>query len=204
MISYIVGTLEEISTDHIVVENNGIGYEILTYSYVIGKLPRLHSEVKIVTYVEVKEDDIRLFGFLSNQEKNLFKKLITVSGVGPKSGLSILDELGPDNLVAAIMAHDYKSISKANGVGTKTAQKVVLELSDKLDLEGTIFDTSGVSGTSGSAGSVSNSAEIENAIEGLEALGVSRSDALKAVRSIEGYEGLEAGELINAALKKLY
>lgn len=202
MISYITGTLEEISTDYIVVENNGIGYEILTYSYVIGKLPKLHSEVKIVTYVEVKEDDIRLFGFLSNQEKNLFKKLITVSGVGPKSGLSILDELGPDNLVAAIMAHDYKAISKANGVGTKTAQKVVLELSDKLDLEGTIFDTSGNGDSASSAGA--SGAEVETAIEGLEALGVSRSDALKAIRGIEGYEELEAGELINAALKKLY
>ena len=202
MISYITGTLEEISTDYIVVENNGIGYEILTYSYVIGKLPKLHSEVKIVTYVEVKEDDIRLFGFLSNQEKNLFKKLITVSGVGPKSGLSILDELGPDNLVAAIMAHDYKAISKANGVGTKTAQKVVLELSDKLDLEGTIFDTSGNGDSDSGAGA--SGAEVETAIEGLEALGVSRSDALKAIRGIEGYEELEAGELINAALKKLY
>ena len=202
MISYITGTLEEISTDYIVVENNGIGYEILTYSYVIGKLPKLHSEVKIVTYVEVKEDDIRLFGFLSNQEKNLFKKLITVSGVGPKSGLSILDELGPDNLVAAIMAHDYKAISKANGVGTKTAQKVVLELSDKLDLEGTIFDTSGNGDSDSGAGA--SGAEVETAIEGLEALGVSRSDALKAIRGIEGYEKLEAGELINAALKKLY
>ena len=202
MISYITGTLEEISTDYIVVENNGIGYEILTYSYVIGKLPKLHSEVKIVTYVEVKEDDIRLFGFLCNQEKNLFKKLITVSGVGPKSGLSILDELGPDNLVAAIMAHDYKAISKANGVGTKTAQKVVLELSDKLDLEGTIFDTSGNGDSDSGAGA--SGAEVETAIEGLEALGVSRSDALKAIRGIEGYEELEAGELINAALKKLY
>ncbi len=203
MISYITGTLEEISSDYIVVENNGIGYEILTYSYVIGKLPKLHSEVKIVTYVEVKEDDIRLFGFLTNQEKNLFKKLITVSGVGPKSGLSILDELGPDNLVAAIMAHDYKAISKANGVGTKTAQKVVLELSDKLDLEGTIFDTSGGGSQAAVGGSDTNS-EVGTAVEGLEALGVSRSDAMKAIRGIEGYEELEAGELINAALKKIF
>ena len=203
MISYITGTLEEISTDYIVVENNGIGYEILTYSYVIGKLPKLHSEVKIVTYVEVKEDDIRLFGFLSNQEKNLFKKLITVSGVGPKSGLSILDELGPDNLVAAIMAHDYKAISKANGVGSKTAQKVVLELSDKIDLEGTIFDNFNAGSQTVSSGAEADN-EVSTAIEGLEALGVSRSDAMKAIRSIEGYEGLEAGELINAALKKIF
>ena len=85
---------------------------------------------------------MRLFGFLTPTEKDLFIKLISVSGIGPKGALSILDELGPDNLCAAIISGDHKAISKANGIGSKTAQKVVLELRDKLNLEGTIFDTS--------------------------------------------------------------
>ena len=140
MISYISGILAEVDVDCIVVESGGVGFEILTYTSVIEHLPDIGSEVKIVTYMDVKEDDIRLFGFLSNQERKLFKQLLTVSGVGPKGALSILDQLGPDNLVAAIMASDAKSISKANGIGSKTAQKVCLELHDKVSLEGTIYE----------------------------------------------------------------
>ena len=132
MIAYISGKLEEIYSDRIVVETQGVGFEILTYDYVIRKLPALHSDVKIVTYMDVKEDDMRLFGFLTPTEKDLFIKLISVSGIGPKGALSILDELGPDNLCAAIISGDHKAISKANGIGSKTAQKVVLELRDNL------------------------------------------------------------------------
>ena len=197
MVAYIKGSLEEVTSNSIVVESQGIGYEILTYDYVIRKLPSLKSEVKIITYLDVKEDSMRLFGFLSSREKDLFKQLISVSGVGPKGALSILNELGPDNLVAAVIANDSKAISKANGIGAKTAQKVVLELKDKISLEGSIFDQGDASSFDTDSNSVSDAAQA------LCALGYSNSDALKAIRKIDGAEGKSVEELIKLALKYL-
>ncbi len=199
MIAHIKGTLEEVNIDSVVVETGGVGYEILTYNYVIEKMPPLHSEVKLITYLDVKEDSMRLFGFLTTQEKTLFKQLISVSGVGPKGALSILNELGPDNLVAAVISGDSKAISKANGIGAKTAQKVVLELRDKVDTEGTIFDMSGESATV----SDSNTSAISEATQALCSLGYSNSDALKAVRKVEGAGTMKTEEIIKAALKYL-
>ena len=200
MISYISGTLAEVDTDHIVVESGGVGFEILTYASVIEHLPNLGSEVKIVTYMDVKEDDIRLFGFLSVQERKLFRQLITVSGVGPKGALSILNELGPDSLVAAIIASDSKSISKANGIGAKTAQKVCLELKDKVSLEGTIYEKYADSTGFDEA---SDSGVMGEAIEALCALGYSRSDAMQAVRKIEDAASLKAETIVSKALRLL-
>ena len=198
MIAYISGKLEEIYSDRIVVEAQGVGFEILTYDYVIRKLPSLHSDVKIVTYMDVKEDDMRLFGFLTPTEKDLFIKLISVSGIGPKGALSILDELGPDNLCAAIISGDHKAISKANGIGSKTAQKVVLELRDKLNLEGTIFDTSAAT-----AFDEDSESDISDAAQALVALGYSNTDALKAIRKVEGADKMKTEDIIRNALKYL-
>lgn len=201
MIAYIKGTLESISTDHIVIECGGIGYEILTYTSVLENLPSLHEEVKIITYMDVKEDDMRLFGFLTETEKSLFKQLISVSGVGPKGALSILNVLGPDNLVAAIISGDSKAISKANGIGAKTAQKVVLELRDRVSTEGTIFDNDSVNGNTSSALNNGSVNEAHNdAIEALVALGYSRSEALKAVKKTDA---AKTEEIIKQALKFL-
>lgn len=198
MIAYISGKLEEIYSDRIVVETQGVGFEILTYDYVIRKLPSLHSDVKIVTYMDVKEDDMRLFGFLTPTEKDLFIKLISVSGIGPKGALSILDELGPDNLCAAIISGDHKAISKANGIGSKTAQKVVLELRDKLNLEGTIFDTSAAA-----AFDEDSESDISDSAQALVALGYSNTDALKAIRKVEGADKMKTEDIIRNALKYL-
>lgn len=198
MIAYISGKLEEIYSDRIVVESQGVGFEILTYDYVIRKLPSLHSDVRIVTYMDVKEDDMRLFGFLTPTEKDLFIKLISVSGIGPKGALSILDELGPDNLCAAIISGDHKAISKANGIGSKTAQKVVLELRDKLNLEGTIFDTSAAA-----AFDEDSESDISDAAQALVALGYSNTDALKAIRKVEGADKMKTEDIIRNALKYL-
>ncbi|MBO4863113.1 MAG: Holliday junction branch migration protein RuvA [Eubacterium sp.] len=200
MIAYIRGTLEEKGIDSIIVEADGVGYEILTYSYVIGKLPGIGEEVKIITYMDVREDSMRLFGFLTSQEKTLFKQLLSVSGVGPKGALSILNELGPDRLIAAVIAADAKAISKANGIGAKTAQKVVLELRDKVSTEGSIFDLDGMGGGGQSA---AESSAAKEAVEALTALGYSASDATKAVRSIEANDGMKAEDIIKAALRRL-
>ena len=198
MIAFIEGTLSDISSDHIVVETGGVGYEILTYAYVISRLPGLGEDVKIITYLDVKEDSMRLFGFLSYQEKTLFTQLISVSGVGPKGALSILNELGPDALVAAIISGDSKSISKANGIGAKTAQKVVLELRDKVSLEGSIFEADDIP-----AGADVNDSEMDDVLEALTVLGYTRTEALKAVRKVKDAGNMETGKLIKAALEFL-
>ncbi|SNU05643.1 Holliday junction DNA helicase subunit RuvA [Lachnospiraceae bacterium] len=199
MIAYVKGILEEVSPDYIVVEADGVGYEILVGNYLISRLPDIHEEVKIITYMDVKEDSMRLFGFLSTQEKTLFKQLLSVSGVGPKGALSILNELGPDGLVSALIAGDSKAISKANGVGSKTAQKVVLELRDKVSLEGSIFDL----GSSENGKAMVIDGAVNEAVEALNALGYSNSEALKIVRSIEGAESMKTEEIIKAALRRL-
>lgn len=198
MIAYVKGTLAEINVESIVVDAGGIGYEILTYNHVISRLPGVGSEVKIVTYMDVKEDSMTLYGFLSGQEKTLFKQLISVNSVGPKGALSILNELGPDNLVAAVISGDSKSISKAKGIGAKTAQKVILELRDKISTEGSIFDPSDV----GDASDMEASA-VNDAVQALCELGYSNMDALKAVKKVENAESMEVGKIISAALRFL-
>ncbi|MBR3042410.1 MAG: Holliday junction branch migration protein RuvA [Eubacterium sp.] len=199
MIAYIKGILQEKNIDSIVVEADGVGYEILIGGYVLNGLPPLYEEVRIITYLDVKEDSMRLFGFLTAQEKRLFKQLLSVNGVGPKGALSILNELGPDNLVAAVIAGDSKAISKANGIGPKTAQKVVLELRDSVSLEDSIFD----GGATDIRSEVAAGGSVSEAVEALGALGYSSSEAMKAVRSIEGADSMKTEDIIKAALKRM-
>ena len=198
MVAYIKGSLEDVTSNSIVVESQGIGYEILTYDYVIRKLPSLKSEVKIVTYLDVKEDSMRLFGFLSSREKDLFKQLISVSGVGPKGALSILNELGPDNLVAAVIANDSKAISKANGIGAKTAQKVVLELKDKIGKES---ESEGFS-VPVSPVSAGESSAVGDAVAALTVLGYSSSDVAAILKKLD-VENMSTEQIIKAVLKQM-
>lgn len=132
MISYIRGPLEEKREDSVVVEAGNIGYRIFIPSSVLGELPGLGEEVKIYTYFSVREDGMSLYGFLSKQDLEMFRQLIGVNGVGPKSALGILSALKPDVLRMAVLSGDAKAISKAPGVGAKTAQRIILDLKDKV------------------------------------------------------------------------
>ena len=132
VISYIRGPLEEKREDSVVVEAGNIGYRIFIPSSVLGELPGLGEEVKIYTYFSVREDGMSLFGFLSRQDLEMFRQLIGVNGVGPKSALGILSALKPDVLRLAVISGDAKAISKAPGVGAKTAQRIILDLKDKI------------------------------------------------------------------------
>ena len=137
MIQYIHGTLCEISDGMIIVEAGGIGYGINVPSSVIGELPAVGTEVRIYTYYSVKEDSQSLFGFLYKEDREMFVQLIGVNGIGPKGALAILSALKPDDLRMAIITGDAKAISSAQGIGKKTAERVVLELRDKIaKLEG--------------------------------------------------------------------
>ena len=131
MISYIKGKLTEILDDIIVVENQGIGYEIHVPLSLLDELPKLGEEVKIFTYFLVREDAMSLYGFFHRQDLSMFQKLLGVTGIGPKGALAMLSALRPDALRVAIFTGDAKALSKAPGVGMKTAQRVILELKDR-------------------------------------------------------------------------
>ena len=135
MISYVKGALAEKSGDRIVVEAGPVGLGIYVPLSVLEVLPPLGEEVKIYTYLQVREDDLSLYGFLNRQDLDMFRRLIGVNGIGPKGALGILSALSPDDLRLAILTGDAKAISKAPGVGAKTAQRIILDLKDKVSAE---------------------------------------------------------------------
>ena len=130
MISYVKGSLTEKFEDSVIVEAGGIGYRIFVPTSVLEHLPKTGETVKIYTYFSVREDAMSLYGFLSRQDLEMFRQLIGVNGVGPKSALGILSALSPDVLRLAVLSGDAKAISKAPGVGSKTAQRIILDLKD--------------------------------------------------------------------------
>ena len=204
MYAYIKGTLMEITEEAVVVETGGIGYNIKVSTNTADLLPGIGSEVKIYTYTLVREDSFSLYGFLTRDDLDIFKKLITVSGIGPKGGLAILSVMSADALRFAVAAGDAKAIAKAPGVGKKTAERVVLELRDKISIEDTLrnFDTSdGEAG--GVAGTTDNRMKRE-AIEALTALGYSASEATAAVKKVEISEEDTSETILKQALKHMF
>ena len=204
MISYIKGSLEAVSENSIVVENNGIGYEILVPMSVTDRVAGIGSEIKIFTYMHVREDLIQLFGFLDNDSLEVFKLLITVSGIGPKGALGILSVMTADDLRFAVLADDAKSIAKAPGIGAKTAGKIVLELKDKLKLKDIVEDVieRGIS-VQGGDDTGDGKKIVSEAVEALCALGYPAADAMKAVRSVDASLYNTVEELLKLSLKGL-
>ena len=133
MYAYISGKLEGVAEDAVIIDNHGIGYQILVPSSTLDRLPSVGGEVKVYTYLQVREDAMVLFGFLTKEELELFKRLITVTGIGPKGALAILGTLSVDDLRFAILSGDAKAIAAAPGIGVKTAQRVILDLKDRMD-----------------------------------------------------------------------
>lgn len=198
MFAFVKGEVADLMEGIVIVENNGIGYEILVPSDVVSEVT-IGMDVKLHTYFHVKEDAMTLFGFLSREDLNIFKKLITVNSVGPKSALSIMSTLTTSDLITAIISGDSKAISKAPGVGSKSAQKIILELKDKFDTED-ILGTAARFSDGSNQSSAGNSA-INDAIETLVTLGYGKSQALKAVSSVEIKDSYEAGDIVSLALK---
>jgi Holliday junction DNA helicase RuvA len=201
MFSYLKGELTEIHTDHIVVETGGIGYMLVISGQAMTELPPVGSDIKVYTYLYLREDILMLYGFLDRDELDVFKLLIGVSGIGPKGAIGVLSALSPDDLRFAVLAGDSKAISKAPGIGAKTAQRVVLELKDKLSLEDALEKKQENSArvladTSGS--SVKN-----DAVLALTALGYSSSESLKAVSKVEITEAMDVEDVLKAALKHM-
>lgn len=184
MISYIKGTLADVFSDRIVVENHGIGYEILVPGSLTGKMPLIGEEVQLYTYLYVREDALMLYGFFSREGLEIFKLLIGVSGIGPKGALGILSVIEPHELRLAVAVEDAKLIATAPGIGLKTAKKLIIELKDKLKEEDTGEMAPGRNTDAGKAEGAGNSLrEVQSeAVEALTALGYGRSEAAAAVR----------------------
>ena len=200
MISYISGVYAGHSTDAVVIECGGIGFCIRVPETVLNRLPAKNSEFKLYTYLHVKEDAMQLYGFISKEEQEMFELLIGGSGIGPKGALGILSALSMDTLRFAIYAQDAKTIAKAPGIGIKTAQKMILELKDKISLADTLGEQSAMV-SAGAVDSKTNANRAE-AIEALTALGFSASEAVKAVSGVKDIETLSTEAIIKAALKK--
>ena len=200
MYSYIKGILTDMDEEGIVVETGGFGYHIYTTGQTFRYLPSVGEEVKVYTYLHVREDAMLLFGFLTKDELKIYKLLLGVSGIGPKGALAILSVMTTDDLRFAVLGDDAKAIAKAPGVGTKTAQRLILELKDKMSLEDAFeqkFEKTGEPAENHAQGTKNE------AVQALVALGYSSSEALRALNGIEITEETDVEEILKMALKKM-
>ncbi len=205
MIAHIRGKLIYIEPEDgiAVVETGGIGYVILLSGRDMELLPGYGDEVKLYTYLQVREDGLQLYGFFTREDQKLFKMLIGVSGIGPKGALGILTALSADDLRFAVLADDAKTIAKSPGIGVKTAQKLILELKDKLKIED-VLEARMHPAAKENQVDASDLADAKNeAIEALTALGYSASDSLKAVRQVEMKDEMTVEDILKAALKNM-
>lgn len=203
MIAYIKGILGDITEDGIILENQGIGYDIRVPLSVLNQLPSIDSELKIYTYMYVREDALQLYGFLRKDDLNLFKLLITVNGIGPKAALGILSTISPDDFRFAVLADDAKTIAKSPGIGAKTASKLILELKDKLKLEDVFEQKLNHTKENELINEESVSSIRNDAIQALTALGYTNTDALKAVRKVELKDGMSVETVLKLSLKNM-
>ncbi len=200
MLAYIKGILEEINDDTIVVDCQGMGYMIYISQMDLNRLPAIGHPVKLHIHMSIREDDISLFGFLSKDALQLFRMLISVSGIGPKAGIALLSVLTVSDLQMAILSGDVKALTKANGVGTKGAQRVIVELKDKLSIE-ELLGASDME--TASTEKVIASDVISLVAMALVELGYSQSEATMAVRQVPQGEEMTEDALLKAALRRL-
>ena len=195
MYAYIKGTLEIKASDHVVVEANGVGYRIFMSGNTIQRIGELNSKVKVFTHYHVREDNISLYGFYNLEELRMFELLISVSGVGAKSAIAILSNITPSAFALAVISNDIKALTKLPGIGAKSAQRIILELKDKLKTEESIaaendFEIQTV---------LAKDDNMHEAISALQVLGYPVKDATKAVSSID-CTGLSVEDIIKKAL----
>lgn len=193
MISFLIGVIEEKRDNLLVINVNGVGFELTVSNNTLVNLPYAGENVKVFTYMAVREDGISLYGFSTIEERNLFYKLITVSGVGPKMAITILSGLNISDLIIAIAKEDSKLLAKIKGLGKKTAERICLELKDKLDIlqvgsEEQKFDTN------------YDEDAVEMATETLISLGISKNEAYMLARA-NAANNATAEEIISKSLR---
>ena len=201
MIGFVNGEIEEMYDDRVLIDCGFMGYNIFVCGNVIESCS-VGEEIKLYTYLNVREDAMHLFGFLTKDELKVFKLLITVNGIGPKGALAILTIMTPNDLRYAVMTEDSKLISKAPGVGAKTAQKVILELKDKLDIEQ--YMTSPDEKYEIKPTNSFDKAEIvEEATEALVALGYTQREIVKVIKTCNISECKTTEDIIKVVLKNI-
>lgn len=203
MIAYVNGILDDIAEDNAVVDVGGVGYNVKISADTASRLPGTGEPVRLYTYTCVREDAFLLYGFLNRGDLEIFKKLITVNGIGPKGGLAILSVMGADDLRYAILSGDAKAIARAPGIGAKTAQRVILDLKDKLSFDDETIGRE-VAATAAENGLKGDTPQKKEAIEALMSLGYTQSESARAVNAIEGIEEMDSGAVLKAALKKMF
>ncbi|MCD8130191.1 MAG: Holliday junction branch migration protein RuvA [Lachnospiraceae bacterium] len=202
MYAYLRGQLAGVREDGIIVDVHDVGYRVLMSGASISSLPPVGEEVKIYTYTCVREDAFLLYGFLSQADLDIFKQCITVSGIGPKGGMAILSVMDADALRFAIISGDSKAIARAPGIGPKTAQRLILELKDKISVE-EVLEQRALEGGAMGKGTFTSS-NMQEAVEALTALGYSSSEALQAVKGVENAADMDVETLLKQALKHMF
>lgn len=203
MIAYLKGEVVEIEEEKLILECGDIGYNISMPASALDDTLRPGQEVKIHTHLHVREDAMQLYGFLTRDDLKMFRMLLGVSGIGPKAALGILSGLSADELRFAVLSDDIKTISRAPGVGKKTAQKMILELKDKLDLQ-EAFDTKTMHVQEASQAETGDLVDAKKeAVQALTALGYSGSEALRAVKQVDVSPDMNVEEILKQALKKM-
>lgn len=198
MYAYFRGRIAAKEPDLVIVDVNGIGYNIRISAGTASLLPPVGEEAKLYTYTAVREDAISLYGFLTKDDLDMFRLLIGVNGIGPKGGQSILSVMSPDDLRFAIVSGDAKMIAKAPGIGAKTAQRIILDMRDKISLEDTLHADAGEARIDFSVPD-----SVREAVEALTALGYGATEAGRAVKEVKGAEQMAVEEILKASLKHL-
>lgn len=192
MYAFISGRVVSVSENQIVIENGGIGYQIAVSSNTIAKIGSIGDTRQLYTYLQVKEDLFALYGFLTLEEKNMFIKLINISGVGPKLALQVLSGMEPRALALCIVTNDIKSLSKIKGLGKKTSERIILELREGIEDEELMVTDNSVA--------VIKDDVVNDAVLALQSLGVSKNEAYKAVLKAREKSGV-LEEIITIALR---
>ncbi len=210
MIAFLSGIIEYLDADTVIIDVGGVGYEVKISAEVSGALSAVGTgnNVKLYTYTYLREDQIALYGFRSRDDLALFRQLITVSGIGPKGGLSLLSAMSADDLRFAIVSGDAKMIARAPGVGKKTAERLILDLRDKIssafavagETESAALSLTGLS-AAGAHAAAEEASPVSDAIEALTALGYMRAEATRAVKKCSAKD--DTGAILQEALRYL-
>lgn len=204
MIAYVDGIIEDIAEDNVIIDVNGLGYNVKISSDTAARLPGEGEHIRLYTYTCVREDAFLLYGFLSRNDLEIFKKCITVNGIGPKGALAILSVMDADSLRYAILSGDTKAISRAPGIGAKTAERLILDLKDKIKIDDTMISREIAQHAQGVGALVADTPQVRETVEALVSLGYGQAESVKAVRSIENADTMDSGSLLKAALKKMF
>ena len=195
MIAFLVGTIEKKMENTLLLDVNGVGYELCVSNTTLASLPMEGETVKVLTYLQVKEDGVALYGFATDEEKGMFLKLITVSGIGPKMAISILSGIRLSDLLVAIVNEDSNLLSKIKGLGKKSAERICLELKDKVTATGSLLGETAMSGEY-------NESALNDAVETLVSLGINKNEAYRLARS-KATADITAEEIILKVLKEM-